>query len=354
MLTYFSWKMFLPRKWKDSNISRQPTLINMDPNLTLAHATHNTSMILLHQRVAYPPADWANIVKLPSLCSAETCQNAAIETQNITSKYLKYTSPAGPVANQFAFCAFVAARVLLVHWRYYGAELPEALWLLVDGLDEMASRWLGKRAAAERQAGPAPTGHVGMSSRASNRRRCLAETYADHLRDLHQRCVADSHFSVDVLGYSTVISNNNPLHQHRTAHELGDVALSQAANDSTSSSRMAPPPLHATICPNGGIGQFPVPLQSRANNMGSPSDVALANITSVQPVEYRTPPTDDELSNISYMLMDQRFLDMDRVISLDNMMFSTGMGSMAHVMDDGGYTGMSLAENNHDEAYSMQ
>jgi hypothetical protein len=36
------------------------------------------------------------------------------------------------------------------------------------------------------------------------------------------------------------------------------------------------------------------------------------------------------------MLLDQRFLDMDRVISLDNMIFSTAMGSTAHTMDDGG------------------
>jgi hypothetical protein len=35
----------------------------------------------------------------------------------------------------------------------------------------------------------------------------------------------------------------------------------------------------------------------------------------------------DELSNISYLLLDQRFMDMDRVISLDDMMFSTNMAA---------------------------
>ena len=105
--------MFLPQKWKDSNISRQPALINMDPNLTLAHVTHNTSMIVLHQRIAYPQAEWADLVKLPSFCSAETCQVAAVETANITQKYLKYTRATGPVNSQFAFCVFVSARVLL-------------------------------------------------------------------------------------------------------------------------------------------------------------------------------------------------------------------------------------------------
>lgn len=70
-------------------------------------------MILLHQRIAYPPAEWANIVRLPSSCSAETCQNAAIEIQNMTAKYLDNTPESSPVSNQFIFCVFVAARVLL-------------------------------------------------------------------------------------------------------------------------------------------------------------------------------------------------------------------------------------------------
>jgi hypothetical protein len=105
--------MFLPQRWRDSNISRQPALINMDPNLTLAHVTHNTSMILLHQRIAYPEPGRTEHVKLPSFCSAETCQIAAVETTTITKKYLKHTPEYSPVTNQFAFCVFISARVLL-------------------------------------------------------------------------------------------------------------------------------------------------------------------------------------------------------------------------------------------------
>lgn len=109
----FSWKMLLPQKWKDSNISRQPTVITMDPNLTLAHVTHNTSMILLHQRIAYPPLEWHEVLKLPTLSSAETCETAAAETANITKKFLDYSSQQSIVDSQFAFCVFVSARVLL-------------------------------------------------------------------------------------------------------------------------------------------------------------------------------------------------------------------------------------------------
>ena len=85
----------------------------MDPILTLAHITHNTSMILLHQRIAYPPPEWLEVVKLPTLSSAETCEAAAAETANITQKYLDNSPPQGIVDSQFAFCIFVTARVLL-------------------------------------------------------------------------------------------------------------------------------------------------------------------------------------------------------------------------------------------------
>lgn len=105
--------MFLPRKWKDSNVSRKEELIIMDPNLTLAHVTHNTSMILLHQQIAYPPPQWTGIVRMPSAHSAETCQVAAAETATIAEKYLRYTPVRGPVNSQFAFCVFISARALL-------------------------------------------------------------------------------------------------------------------------------------------------------------------------------------------------------------------------------------------------
>lgn len=129
-LRLVSWKMFLPLKWKDSNISRQPTVVTMDPNLTLAHVMHNTSMILLHQRIAYPPEEWLGLVKLPTLSSAETCETAAGETANITQKYLDNCSKKGIMDNQFAFCVFVSARVLLGKFVIIFARW--SLWLMVQ------------------------------------------------------------------------------------------------------------------------------------------------------------------------------------------------------------------------------
>lgn len=107
----YSWKLFLPQRWRDSNVSKDAT-VRMDPNLTLAHITHNASMILLHQHIAYPSTLLSRAVSLPSSCSAETCTLAAVETAAITAKYLKYT-PDIMVNCEFVFCVFVAAKVLL-------------------------------------------------------------------------------------------------------------------------------------------------------------------------------------------------------------------------------------------------
>jgi hypothetical protein len=70
-------------------------------------------MILLHQRIAYPPTEWLEVVKLPILSSAETCEAAAAETANITQKYIDNSPVESIVDSQFAFCVFVSARVLL-------------------------------------------------------------------------------------------------------------------------------------------------------------------------------------------------------------------------------------------------
>lgn len=104
--------MFLPPKWKDPSVPPPETASFLDPNMSLAHVTHNTSMILLHQRIGYPESELRRL-KLPSYYSAETCQSAAVETANITREFLASASPSMPVSPHFAFCAFVSAKALL-------------------------------------------------------------------------------------------------------------------------------------------------------------------------------------------------------------------------------------------------
>ncbi|OHE99868.1 hypothetical protein CORC01_04769 [Colletotrichum orchidophilum] len=301
------WKMFLPQKWKDSNISRQPALINMDPNLTLAHITHNTSMILLHQRIAYPEPRWSNIVKLPSFCSAETCQEAAVETTTITEKYLKYTPENSLATSQFAFCVFISARVLLVHWRYYDAELASEFWTLVESMEEMAKRWVGP-ILKEKHA------------------QCLAGKYAAQLRDLHRKCQADPQFTVDVLGYSSGISGQGCSPAAQTpafSHQQGNALFAQSPN------RMAPR-VPSPLGPNRTTGLSsqprPTPIFQNQQSHGQVRQGSMMGpMGSPMPMSGFTPrdsDAPDELSAISHMLMDQRFMEMDRIISFDDMMFT--------------------------------
>lgn len=103
--------MFLPSKWKDPEVPPEETG-KLDPNMTLAHITHNTSTILLHQRIGYP-AEQLKHIKLPAFFSAETCRLAAGEIATIARKYLASSSQLMPLSPQFCFCLCISARALL-------------------------------------------------------------------------------------------------------------------------------------------------------------------------------------------------------------------------------------------------
>ncbi|KAJ4983062.1 transcriptional regulatory protein [Stagonosporopsis vannaccii] len=188
------WKMLLPQKWKaNPNLTRRVPL--MDPNLTTAHVTHNASMILLHQTIAYPPLHWGFRNRLPSSCSAEACYSAGVEIATITQKYLSKSLTDSPVGSQYAFCIFIAARVLLVHWRYEaGNQLPSEFWSLVQSLDEMSVRWCAL---------------TDPSRLAQN----LFAKYALRLKQLYDRCSTDPNYQIDVTNYTNDIHGrqSNPV-----------------------------------------------------------------------------------------------------------------------------------------------
>ncbi|KAK7219937.1 hypothetical protein V2G26_007940 [Clonostachys chloroleuca] len=330
------WKMFLPQRWRDSNISRQPALINMDPNLTLAHVTHNTSMILLHQRIAYPEPGRTEHVKLPSFCSAETCQIAAVETTTITKKYLKHTPEYSPVTNQFAFCVFISARVLLVHWRHYNTELLPEFWVLVDSLEEMARRW----------AGPI-LGHKASVS--------LAGKYASQLRMLHSRSEADPRLVIDVLGYSSGTvpgSTSSPFFNHDLPQNAGLADLRKQDPPRPESLSFSSQSHQGT---NDQVGETDVPPAPGMPEQFQPPQPAQMQ---VQPLaggqgqvqhmprggEFAMPDQahPDRLSAISHMLMDEGFMAMDRIISLDDMIFTAqtpGANPMPWIAGQGPHLG---------------
>lgn len=182
------WKMFLPQKWKSN---RPKHASRMDPNLTLAHITHNASTILLHQLVAYPPLSWSFRKKLPSAWSAKTCCLAGIEISKITRKYLEKTPQILPIASPFAFCVFIAARVMLIHWRHdMGSRHLDEFWALTHSLEEISRRWCGPSVGPETQ------------------RLDLAAKYAWKLRCLHRRCMQDRFYRINVTDYTHEIDHS--------------------------------------------------------------------------------------------------------------------------------------------------
>lgn len=185
------WKMFLPQKWKNNVPPSTPSgdRLRIDPNLTLAHVTHNTSTILLHQVIAYPPPHWPFRKRLPSAWSADTCCFAGAEIATITSKYLQVTPGALPVTSSFAFCVYIAARMMIVHWRFEEEnKLMDEFWSLVRCLDEMSTRWRG--------CGSKQTQGRGLD---------IAARYAEKLRYLCKMCSEDDNFQVFVSDYTCEI-----------------------------------------------------------------------------------------------------------------------------------------------------
>lgn len=142
-LRLVQWKIFLPERWREACAVNEDG--NMDPNLTLAHITHNVAVILLHQGIAYPSAEWQAVlptigVRLPSASSAETCFIAATEVVTIVERFLR-DNPVILTNPQFAFCLFICGRMMLAHAAYYNIALPREFDILLDSLWEISKRW---------------------------------------------------------------------------------------------------------------------------------------------------------------------------------------------------------------------
>lgn len=340
------WKMFLPRKWKADNVTARQGA-KMDPNLTLAHVTHNASMILLHQVVAFPREEWRVFGhRLPSALSVDTCHAAAVEIEVIARNFLKGTGGEGeggsmPVSSLFVFCVYIAARFLLVFWRHVGpgggkAEdrvLAPEFRTLLEILHDMARRWSGPHGLG------------------SGRKANLAERYAQKLDDLHARCLADEHYRIDPLEYTAemdhVTSGTERLDGTSDGHESVQEVRS---NHVGSSGQMQ----YQHGLENQQIHQQPemacaVPLEfPRVQEHFAPQNIPQYAMsprtgsqfaqfpTSSSPESSRTYPTEHqyrsgsstgEVGMIYQTLMDQQFLGLDRVISYDDGMFGSEFDS---------------------------
>ncbi|RMJ12491.1 hypothetical protein CDV36_007853 [Fusarium kuroshium] len=307
------WKMFLPKKWRDPN--RAPDTStgphDLDHSMTLAHVTHNTSMILLHQRIAYPPSRQRQVVPLPSSCSAETCRLAATKTSNIAETWLRVCPEKIVVAPQIAFCTYISARLLLVHSRYYSEVLVPEFWVLVRSLDNMSRRWAG---VTRGDSGPFPN---------------LAGKYASHLRKIYERCQQDVTYTVRVLDYTENI-------EQAMSYNERDESLSQDARTGDNSD--GPRPVSTSISGQkpGSMPSHPIAPQEhvpplREQNISTADTSTVGGIGMVdQPAHIDSmsftadaQELPEDLLAISQALMDQRFAEMDRIITLDDSWFET-------------------------------
>lgn len=174
-----------------------------------------------------------------------------------------------------------------MHWRYYKTDLAPEFWQLVESLEEMAKRWVGPILKEKH-------------------RNSLAGKYSAQLRALHKKCEEQPDFSLDVLGYSTdgFPSVNTEADSGHEATQDRDSILSKPQEIQS-----APQPQHL----DSTINNVPTTMP-----MGQLNSLIQASPTN-QNTEQHSP---DELSAISTVLMDQGFMQLDRVISFDDMLFS--------------------------------
>ncbi|KAF1977549.1 hypothetical protein BU23DRAFT_453099 [Bimuria novae-zelandiae CBS 107.79] len=339
-LRLVQWKMFLPPRWKDSDISQDRQVVNMDPNLTLAHITHNTSMILLHHSIAYPPKDWSDYVALPKDCSAQTCQHAAVETANIVNKFLTHTSI--PFVNaQFAFCTFIAAKVLLYEHQATRRTLGAEFDRMKRNLQEMSRRWSVGRVHAD--VGNAQTGDQ-------------AARYAHHLEYLHDSCRRNVSFTFNFYDHScrrpgvwtlatcTPAPVPSPLisSKSRSWSANGRSNMTENATQDIMTSPRTVVSAARNFTPSNHNGSI---MSPRRQYPGAHAEPGYPQHAAVLPSPYPTVPEggyphlarqpnmlngdrlngvslqDQSLLSLSDTLMDAQFSDMDRVITFEDTNF---------------------------------
>ncbi|KAJ6030990.1 fungal-specific transcription factor domain-containing protein [Penicillium herquei] len=273
------WKTSLPKRWKDPNHAPDTSTCSktLDYNMTLAHITHNTSMIFLHQSIAYPASEWQNIVPLPSSCSAETCLMASIESSNIASKCLEICAEYMIIAPQFAFCLYVSARVLLVHWRYYNGPLPSEFFTLIRSLQNMARRWVGI-----------------LSEKSPNT--CLPGNYAIRLQMLYKKSQRNPNFRISIADDSR---DGLPPVDSVEWNDLEKEAFLQL------------PSLSASMQEPHGTHEAELDL-SGATNLTNPTRELF------HPVSDGSSEIPNDLLALSESFMEQQFTELERVMRFDD------------------------------------
>ncbi|KAJ2975122.1 hypothetical protein NQ176_g5697 [Zarea fungicola] len=329
------WKFFFPQRWGDSSVSKEEKSIEMDPNLTAAHLIHNASMILLHQHIAYPVPELIKNVKLPSSCSADTCVLAAVEISSIIGKFLSNISYLAPA--QIAFCAFIAARILLVHSRFYDTPLSPEFSNLTRYLRDMSRRWDGPMNSPPEQ---------NVYSIDVN----VAGRYAYELQRFHDRYLEDPGFCTQILIYPFTVADPDAdplaIRHPDTGLFIGrDIDHHSVVSPDQASPSMSIRPGNQASKPAAQTGASPVAFRRQSTTADVQNGQFGTSSHAQQPmmVEQGQPslendPWGDELAAMSQALLDQQFADMDRVFTLSGTDFTFDISGWDAMTDNPGST----------------
>ncbi|UKZ53134.1 hypothetical protein TrVGV298_006924 [Trichoderma virens] len=273
-LRLIQWKIFLPKPWREACVLNADG--NMDPNLTLAHMTHNTAVILLHQVIAFPLPEWQNQrLRLPSLSSAETCFAAATEVGIIAEAYLQRS--ASLTNPQFAFCLFICGRLLLAYSSYYSQPLSPSFNSLVSSLYNISTRWNGPFADDA-------NGETHNLASKFATRLTQARQRDQHILDIREPVYSDDQYidksTVNSAGRSGSTSGSFTHGVDATAVGVPTPSLSDLHGASPDSISMAFPPLPLSL-----QGQISYTNHSKAMPIESPrAGVAMQGAQATDPI----------------------------------------------------------------------
>ena len=135
-----NWKSRLPPRYQRASYDEQGY---MDHNITLAHLSHNTSVIVLYQtaRHIHELGLVNNHVQSAWLPQLSFVKDAAKEVAKICARFLLHRRYL--VSPQFILCQFIAARALLAYSSSTMERVDEDFEILHTSLVESYKRWNG-------------------------------------------------------------------------------------------------------------------------------------------------------------------------------------------------------------------
>lgn len=173
-----------------------------------------------------------------------------------------------------------------MHWRYTRGDLPREFWSLVLNLEEMSRRWSGDDDPIT-----------------------LFLQFALRLRDLHEKCIRNPHFKIDLLGDSEEAVWVDELLRATPRLAVGTEGSSgrrMATGGNATEPQQFNAQVHTGVPPPGSNLPGPISMES---------DIQQWAATTGREID----DSNDDLNAISELLLGQGFSNMDRVISFDDM-----------------------------------